>query len=84
MFLSSGTGICAAFIWNRVYIFRHVLFYSRGMHSIVLGDFIKHCVMTIACVSVAIIAAMRLHGNGETITVPDGWYTPFWLAARRS
>ncbi|HNP20935.1 MAG TPA: Na+:solute symporter [Panacibacter sp.] len=56
------------------------MFYSilGGMHSIVLGDFIKYCVMTIACVSVAIIAAMRLHGNGETITVPDGWYTPFF------
>jgi Na+/proline symporter len=48
------------------------------MHSIVLGDFIKYVVMTIACISVAVIAAFHLHGKGNTLVVPEGWYTPFF------
>jgi solute:Na+ symporter, SSS family len=56
------------------------MFYSiiGGMHSIVLGDFIKYIVMTVACISVAIIAAMKLHGGDNNLNVPQGWYTPFF------
>jgi Na+/proline symporter len=56
------------------------MFYSiiGGMHSIVLGDFIKYVVMTIACIAVAVIAAMHLHGDGKTLPVPEGWFTPFF------
>jgi Na+/proline symporter len=56
------------------------MFYSilGGMHSIVLGDVIKYVVMTIACISVAIIAAMKLHGGEHNLNVPQGWYTPFF------
>jgi len=56
------------------------MFYSiiGGMHSIVLGDFIKYMVMTVACISVAIIAAMKLHGGDNNLNVPQGWYTPFF------
>jgi solute:Na+ symporter, SSS family len=56
------------------------MFYSiiGGMHSIVLGDFIKYMVMTIACISVAIIAAIKLHGGDNNLHVPQGWYTPFF------
>jgi Na+/proline symporter len=56
------------------------MFYSiiGGMHSIVLGDFIKYVVMTIACISVAVIAAVHLHGKGNNLVVPEGWYTPFF------
>jgi SSS family solute:Na+ symporter len=32
--------------------------------------------MTIGCITVAIIAMSHLHGN--TLTVPQGWYTPFF------
>ncbi|NCD70938.1 sodium:solute symporter family protein [Mucilaginibacter agri] len=54
------------------------MFYSilGGMHSIVLGDVIKYCIMIVACVWVAIIAVTRLHGH--TLNVPDGWYSPFF------
>ena len=53
------------------------MFYSilGGMHSIVLGDFIKYMIMTVACVSVAVIAMMHL--KGKTLNVPDGWDNPF-------
>lgn len=56
------------------------MFYSiiGGMHSIVLGDVIKYAVMTIACISVAIIAAMKLHSGDNHLLVPQGWYTPFF------
>lgn len=52
------------------------MFYSilGGMHSIVLGDVIKYCVMTVACISIAVIAMIHLHG--KTLTVPAGWETP--------
>ncbi len=53
-------------------------FYSvlGGMHSIVIGDLIKYCVMTVACISIGIIAAVHLHGS--RVNVPDGWYSPFF------
>jgi len=51
-------------------------FYSvlGGMHSIVIGDLIKYIVMTIACISVAVIAFIHL--QGKTLNVPQGWFTP--------
>ncbi len=54
------------------------MFYSilGGMHSIVLGDVIKYIVMTVACISVAVIAMMHLHDNA--LVVPDGWTNPFF------
>jgi Na+/proline symporter len=56
------------------------MFYSiiGGMHSIVLGDFIKYMVMTVACISVAVIAAIKLHSGENSLHVPQGWYTPFF------
>ncbi|MXV51905.1 sodium:solute symporter [Pedobacter sp. HMF7647] len=53
-------------------------FYSiiGGMHSIVLGDVIKYCIMTAACIAIGIIAV--LHLRGEKLNVPDGWYSPFF------
>ena len=32
--------------------------------------------MTIACIAIAVIAAIHL--QGQTLKVPDGWYTPFF------
>lgn len=54
------------------------MFYAilGGMHSIVLGDVIKYCIMTVACIWIAIIAITRLHGHH--LNVPDGWYSPFF------
>ncbi|NNV56495.1 sodium:solute symporter family protein [Limnovirga soli] len=54
------------------------MFYSiiGGMHSIVLGDVIKYIVMTVACISIAVIAMQHLAGN--TLNVPDGWSNPFF------
>jgi solute:Na+ symporter, SSS family len=54
------------------------MFYSilGGMHSIVLGDFIKYMIMTVACISVAVIA--MIHLNGNTLNVPEGWQDPFF------
>ena len=54
------------------------VFYSvlGGMHSIVLGDLIKYIIMTIGCISVAIIAMIHLKGN--TLNIPDGWGNPFF------
>ena len=56
------------------------MFYSvlGGMHSIVLGDFIKYLVMTVACFSIAVIAYHHLHNTGQTLQVPDGWFNPFF------
>ncbi len=56
------------------------MFYSilGGMHSIVLGDFIKYMIMTVACVSVAVFAMIHLHGKGNTMPVPDDWANPFF------
>ncbi len=53
-------------------------FYSvlGGMHSIVINDVVKYSVMTIACISIAVIAMIHLHG--QTLNVPDGWSSPFF------
>jgi len=54
------------------------MFYSilGGMHSIVIGDLIKYILMTVACVSIGIIAVIHLRGT--KLNVPDGWYNPFF------
>ncbi|HEY8967973.1 MAG TPA: sodium:solute symporter, partial [Puia sp.] len=54
------------------------MFYSilGGMHSIVLGDVIKYGVMTVACISIAVIAMVRL--RGQHLNVPHGWLNPFF------
>lgn len=54
------------------------MFYSilGGMHSIVLGDFIKYIIMTIACISVAVIA--MIHLQDHPLNVPSGWTNPFF------
>lgn len=54
------------------------MFYSilGGMHSIVIGDLIKYAIMTVGCISIAVIAMMHLHGN--TLNVPKGWDHPFF------
>lgn len=54
------------------------MFYSilGGLHSIVLGDMIKYGIMTVASFSIAIIAWNNLQEH--SLTVPDGWYSPFF------
>ena len=54
------------------------MFYSilGGMRSIVLGDMIKYIIMTVACVSIAIIASQHLHD--QKLNVPEGWFDPFF------
>jgi Na+/proline symporter len=54
------------------------VFYSvlGGMHSIVLGDFIKYTIMTVGSIAIAIIAMQHLHG--KTLNVPHGWDNPFF------
>jgi SSS family solute:Na+ symporter len=54
------------------------MFYSilGGMRSIVLGDVIKYCIMVVACISIGIIAVIKLHGNH--VDVPEGWSNPFF------
>jgi SSS family solute:Na+ symporter len=54
------------------------MFYSilGGMHSIVVGDMIKYCIMTVACIWIAFIAVTRLQGHA--LNVPAGWYSPFF------
>lgn len=54
------------------------MFYSilGGMHSIVLGDFIKYIIMTVACISVAVIAMIHLQSHNAV--VPHGWENPFF------
>jgi solute:Na+ symporter, SSS family len=56
------------------------MFYSilGGMHSIVLGDVIKYVIMTVACISIAIIAMLRLHTPGTQLAVPNDWTSPFF------
>ena len=57
------------------------VFYSvlGGMHSIVLGDLIKYIVMTVGCISIAVIAMIHLHGNGDAVLhIPDGWLNPLF------
>lgn len=54
------------------------MFYSilGGMHSIVLGDVIKYIVLSVACVSIGIIAMLKLRGH--SVNVPEGWTNPFF------
>lgn len=54
------------------------MFYSiiGGMHSIVLGDVIKYIIMTVACISIGIIAFQHL--SGQSLNVPKGWDDPFF------
>jgi SSS family solute:Na+ symporter len=56
------------------------MFYSilGGMHSIVIGDLIKYIIMTIGCISIAIIAMIHLHDKGNSLNVPEGWTDPFF------
>ncbi|RYY59992.1 MAG: sodium:solute symporter [Chitinophagaceae bacterium] len=56
------------------------MFYSilGGMHSIVIGDFIKYIIMTIGCLAIGIIAWQHLHSGGQDLRVPKGWDTPFF------
>lgn len=56
------------------------VFYSvlGGMHSIVLGDLIKYIVMTVGCISIAVIAMANLHASGTSLHVPHGWFNPFF------
>ncbi len=54
------------------------MFYSilGGMHSIVWGDVVKYMIMSVACISIGIIAMMRLHG--QPVDAPKGWANPFF------
>lgn len=54
------------------------MFYAiiGGMHSIVLGDVIKYIIMIVASISIAIIAYMHL--KGHQLSVPQGWFSPFF------
>lgn len=54
------------------------MFYSilGGLHSIVLGDMIKYAIMTVACMSIAVIAMSHL--DGQRLNVPEGWHNPFF------
>jgi len=56
------------------------MFYSilGGMHSIVLGDVIKYAIMTVACLSIGIIAMIHLHKTPDLLNVPAGWENPFF------
>ena len=56
------------------------MFYSilGGLHSIVLGDFIKYIILTIACIAIAAIAMMHLQCNNTILIVPEGWGNPFF------
>lgn len=54
------------------------MFYSilGGMHGIVFGDMIKYAIMTVVCISIAVIAMINLHG--QHLNVPNGWDNPFF------
>ena len=54
------------------------MFYSilGGMHSIVIGDFIKYLIMTVGCIAVGYIAMHHL--QGQKLNVPAGWDSPFF------
>ncbi len=54
------------------------MFYSilGGMHSIVLGDFIKYIIMTLACIAIGVIAVQHLHE--KELKIPEGWLNPFF------
>lgn len=54
------------------------MFYAilGGLHSIVLGDMVKYAIMTVACISIAVVAMTNL--RGQTLNVPSGWDNPFF------
>lgn len=54
------------------------MFYSilGGMHSIVLGDFIKYLIMSVACICIGVIAMQHL--QKAELKVPEGWLNPFF------
>ena len=54
------------------------MFYSilGGMRSIVLGDLIKYLIMSVACISIAVIAMQHL--QTQALVIPDGWLNPFF------
>ncbi|NTS43631.1 Na+:solute symporter [Flavisolibacter sp. BT320] len=54
------------------------MFYSilGGMHSIVVGDFIKYTIMTIGCIAIGVIAFINV--QGKTLSVPTNWADPFF------
>jgi Na+/proline symporter len=56
------------------------MFYSilGGMRSIVIGDLVKYIIMTVGCVSIAVIAMIHLHDRGGSLNVPRGWTDPFF------
>jgi len=64
-------------IYGIVFTF-FAMFYSilGGMHSIVIGDLIKYIVMTVACISIAVIAVIHLQQT--RLNVPEGWSNPFF------
>ena len=55
-------------------------FYSviGGMHGIVLADVIKYGLLTVASVSVGIIAMNHLAKSGTVLKTPSGWDSPFF------
>lgn len=54
------------------------MFYSilGGMHSIVIGDFIKYLIMTVGCLAIGFIAWSHL--QGQTLKAPHNWSDPFF------
>lgn len=54
------------------------MFYSilGGMHSIVVGDFIKYTIMTVGCIAIGVIAFINV--QGKTLSVPVNWADPFF------
>ncbi|MEZ0483864.1 sodium:solute symporter family protein [Fibrella aquatica] len=60
-------------IFTAVAVFYAIL---GGMTSIVIGDVLKYVIMSIAAVVIAWIAMNNL--STQALTVPQGWYTPFF------
>lgn len=54
------------------------MFYSilGGMHSIVLGDFIKYMILIVGSIAIGIIAMQQL--GTQKLNVPEGWANPFF------
>lgn len=54
------------------------MFYAilGGMHSIVIGDFVKYTIMSVGCIAVGVIAFTNV--QGQTLNVPVGWSDPFF------
>ena len=54
------------------------MFYSilGGMHSIVIGDFIKYMILIVGSIAIGIIAVQHL--GTQKLNVPEGWNNPFF------